>query len=142
MLHEEKQNDDQVAGNEMRAKRVKTEPTVGEVQVFDVPARSGQRGIKRERDCQTEDEQSGGSKEPKAQKIPDGNISVKTETTAFDCYDFNDLVKNNQSRMKEETGTRSDGHSQMHAPDQGGEQPSGTVSNLKLVFDLDYRAPD
>ena len=91
-------------------------------------------------DGQTEDDQP--SKEPKASKI----ASIQTEATAFDCYDFNDLIRNNQSRIKEENGTRSDGHSQMITPDWAG--PDGelasnavTAASLKVVFDLEYRAP-
>ena len=94
------------------AKKVKTERWVadGEVHAFDWPARSSQRVIKRERE--TEDKQLGAGKEPKASKF------TPIQTTAFDCYDFNDLIRNNQSRMKAESGQKDDDHSRIVAPDE------------------------
>ena len=147
MLYEE--NDDQVVGNEMRAKRVKTEHWTadGEVCAFDDPIRISQQPIKREPDSdgQTEDDQPSASKEPKASEF----ISIQNKATAFDCYDFNDLIRKNQSRMKAESRAKSDNHLgsvSRFEGDQDGERPmesnAMTSANLKLVFDVEYRAPD
>ena len=100
VLSEEEQNR-QI--NYLLAKKVKAENLVAEeVDGFDKPDGSSRRRIKRERnlDGQTEDDQP--DKEPKASKL----TPIQTETTAFDCYDFNDLIRSNQSRMKAESGQK------------------------------------
>ena len=118
----EDQNDDEVDNyddNEMPTERTSTdEYRISDGEVDEEPTESSQRGVKRELDLdgQTEDDQAGPSKGPKAPKI----TSIQTETTAFDCYDFNDLAWNNQRRMKAESA--SDGP--VVEPYQAGHEPS------------------
>ena len=108
----EEQNDDgvddnddlTVLDNEMLTERTSTdEHRIADGEVDEEPNESSQRGVKRELDLegQTEYNQAGPSKGPKAPKI----TSIQTETTAFECYDFNDLARNNQKRMKVESGS-------------------------------------
>ena len=68
----------------------------GEVHTHEDAIRNSPRGIKRELDDQAEDEQLGPSNEPKASKV----TSTQTETTAFDCFAFNELIKSSQRKMK------------------------------------------
>lgn len=105
--HEEEKNYGQVDDSRMLTERVKTENTLPDedVHTFDL-AEIMQRGIKRERDLDdpTEDKQPAPSREVKSSKF----TTIQTETTEFDCYDFNELIRNNQRRVKDES--RSDGH--------------------------------
>lgn len=106
---------------------------------FDQLIRSSSRGIKKEHDLdgQTEDEQLGTSKKSKASEF-----ALIRESTAFDCYDFNELIRRNQKRMK----TESFSGSNQSEEDEDGEQPpeSSTVtsSNLNVVYGVEYIAPD
>lgn len=132
MLNEEEPNDDQI--DEMPRKRVKTENCAPdeEVRPFNAPISGTQQTIKREpgSDGQTENDQPGPKKEPKE--------PILTETTSFECYDFNDLIKSNQSRMKAESG----GLFPMVAPDQAGiELPPDSSANLKVIYDVKYKTP-
>lgn len=99
MLDDEEQNDDQ--SDEMPTKRVKTKSWIGneEVRASDEPTRNSQIRIKRECDLadQTEDDQL--SEEPIVWEF----TSVQREKTTFDCYDFSDLIRKNQSRVKKES---------------------------------------
>ena len=120
----------------MRAKRVRTANWVPDGEVDELARR-----IKREHDS---DGQTVNDK-------PDlfKSTLIQNERTAFGCYDFNDLVRKNQSRMKEEGGSRGGGHSPMVAPEENDQEAelspesSNDISaNLKLVYDVEYRAPD
>ena len=108
----EEQNDDgvddnddlTVLDNEIPTERTSSdEHRIADGEVDKEPTESSERGVKRELDLdgQTEDNQAGPSKGPKAPKF----TSIQTETTAFDCYDFNDLARNNQKRMKVESAS-------------------------------------
>lgn len=90
----EEQDGDQVGDNEMPTKRVKTEHLVPDEEVYAFDDSIGdQKKIESEQDCQSENDKS-----DLLNLTP-----IRIERTAFDCYDFNDLIKKNQSRMKEES---------------------------------------
>lgn len=94
----EEERDNQVSCDEVPPK-VKTENSVPD-EVGDMPTLSSQREFKREHDLdgQTEDE-PGLSNESNRSPF----TQAQTATTAFDCYDFSELIRNNQSRMKAES---------------------------------------
>lgn len=78
----------------MPTKRVKTEHLVPDEEVYAFDDSIGdQKKIESEQDCQSENDKS-----DLLNLTP-----IRIERTAFDCYDFNDLIKKNQSRMKEKS---------------------------------------
>ena len=160
-----------VGSDEMSTKKMKTENSIpDEVYPSDDPIESSQRGIKRERDLDDQTENDEPNKKPKNFHV------IPTQRTIFDCYDFNDLIRTNQSRMKEECRSKSDdpagvGQSRIKSEldlasqtgncghlaspvidlssdesDEDGELPSEsntvTSANLKVVYGVEYRAPD
>ena len=165
---EDEQNGDRVDDNEMPTKRVKTENWVPdeEVQAFDDPIRSSQQTIKREHDSDFQTENDGDmatapheSSDPIQSTSPtiilsseeDGDKEassgqydirvscyemstkkVKTEhlVPESEVYAFDDLIRGSQSSDDSE---------------QVGELSPQSITvrsaNLKLVYDVEYRAP-
>ena len=121
------------------------------------PIESSPRGIKRERNShsQTRDDE-----EAERKKVKNSDVtSVQNERTAFDCYDFSNLIRTNQTRMKEESRANSAAVSQSEVKkerdvaaspeiisderdDEDGETPPDTSKNLKIVYDVEYRTPE
>ena len=143
VLDEEEPDDDRVCDGEMPRKRVKTKNWVPDeaARWFDAPISSSQQTIKQEPDSvgQTCNDQVNPNEESESPKF----ARIQTEVTSFDCYDFNDLIGNNQNRMKPESAD----HSSMVVLDQTDhhvELPleSNNSTNLKLVYDVEYQAPD
>lgn len=142
----EEQDDDNV--DEMPAKRMKTEHWVddGEVPAFDDPTRGSQQTttdqtIKREPGSdggQPANDRVDSSEEPKDSKF----VPIQSEATAFDCYDFNDLIKNNHSRMKAESDSQSPMVVQAdHDVELPQESNADSSANLKVIYDVEYQAP-